>query len=63
MHDNRIDEESANEKLIEDIPEVSQIERKFNERVSAQSIYDLHDRVEIIESRKLKGLEIERRLV
>ena len=62
LHDNRLDEENANETLINEIPNVFEIERKFNERVTAQAIYDMHDRLENIESKRLKTVEIERKM-
>ena len=62
MHNNRSDGESATDSdaVIVAVPTVFEIERKFNERVSSQAIYDMHDRLDRLESRKsIKLVELE----
>jgi len=48
--------------VIVAVPTVFEIERKFNERVSSQAIYDMHDRLDRLESRKSKLGEMERKM-
>jgi hypothetical protein len=61
MHNNRSDGESATDSdaVIVAVPTIFEIERKFNERVSSQAIYDMHDRLDRLESRKSKLVELE----
>ena len=64
QHNNRGDGETATDSdaVIVAIPTVFEIERKFNERVSSQAIYDMHDRLDRLESRKAKLGELEGRM-
>jgi hypothetical protein len=64
MHNNRSDGEKVDDSdaVIVAVPTVFEIERKFNERVSSQAIYDMHDRLDRLESRKSKVAELERQM-
>jgi hypothetical protein len=63
MHNNRDSEAATDpENFIMDVPTVFEIERKFNERVSSQAIYDMHDRLDRLESRKYKLGELEKKI-
>ena len=63
MHNNREGEAAADTEIaVMDVPTVFEIERKFNERVSSQAIYDMHDRLDLLESRKLKMGELEHKI-
>ena len=64
MHNNRGDGESVadSDAVIVAVPTVFEIERMFNERVSSQAVYDMHDRLDRLESRKTKLGELERKM-
>lgn len=64
LHNNRGESESAADPdaIIVGVPTVFEIERKFNERVSSQAIYDMHDRLDRLESRKSKLGDLERKM-
>jgi hypothetical protein len=48
--------------VIVELPTVFEIERLFNERVSSQAVYDMHDRLDRLESRKAKLTELESKM-